>query len=82
MSEPGVLEMLKALQSRHCWCGADKRYKQFFCSPCYFALPSNLQGHLYRRRLRKLAEAWNEARTWLIEHQSEVKRLPLREHVN
>ena len=60
-----VQTALRELSSLTCGCGEPKLRNRSFCSGCYFALPPNLRGSLYKTILDGYAEAYDEAKDWL-----------------
>jgi hypothetical protein len=55
------LEILKALTSDTCRCGAFKKQNQSFCGKCYHALPEANRRALYARLGRGYREAFEAA---------------------
>jgi hypothetical protein len=48
-------------------CGASKRRKQSFCSPCYVHLPLNMQHGLWKSFGHGYEENYHEAKDWLLQ---------------
>ncbi len=53
------------LLSTECYCGAEKKFKETFCRPCYFRLPEDMRTDLYKRMGRGYEEAVNAAKELL-----------------
>jgi len=66
-------QALEELDGKTCYCGAEKKAGQSFCSRCYFSLPKETQRALYRHISEGYAGIYDEAKDWLRINTDRIK---------